>query len=158
MAKRGWIKGPERGADPHSELCRFFGVNSLEGIANIGHAAKKSDEGALTGEQVVWLYRVRQIAQEMIPPPYDPAKLRDATDAFAELRKTRKAFVSAPLLDQAGVRSCSEALPGSKSDGFLMVDPIRRSAGFREFDRSTTFGLLGMHATSPHGHGKPQRS
>lgn len=159
MAKRGWISsGP--GASTHNELCRFFGVNSLEQMGTIGHAAKKSTEGDLTGEQLVWLYRVRQIAKEMIPGEYTPEKLREAIGAFSKMRSDPDTIRSVPrLLNNAGVRFVvCETLPGSKIDGvcFWLDDKSPVVALSLRFDRIDNFWFVLRHECSHvlHGHGK----
>lgn len=157
MQKRGWIKSA---GDAHAELCRFFGVNSLEGVSQISHAAKKGTEGALSGEQTVWLYRVRQIAREMMTPAYDPAKLREAIDAFAELRSDPDGVRFVPrLLEKAGVRFVVvEALPGSKIDGVCVwLNSSSPVIGMSlRFDRIDNFWFVLRHECSHvlHGHGK----
>lgn len=159
MAKRGWISaGP--GASTHSELCRFFGVNSLDRIGEIGHAAKKSTEGELTGEQVVWLYRVRQIAKEMIPDDYSPEKLREAVASLSKIRSDPDAIRSVPrLLNKAGVRFVvCETLPGSKIDGVCLWLDGRSPviALSLRFDRIDNFWFVLRHEIAHvlHGHGK----
>lgn len=159
MAKRGWITS-SAGSSTHGELCRFFGVNSLEQIGTIGHAAKKSTDGALTGEQVVWLYRVRQIAKEMIPEDYSPEKLREAIATFSTIRNDPDAIRSVPrLLNKAGVRFIvCETLPGSKIDGVCLWLDGRSPviAMSLRFDRIDNFWFVLRHECAHvlHGHGK----
>lgn len=160
MAKRGWIKGIEENGSSHNELCRFFGVNSLESVASLRHAAKKTTEGELTGEQLVWLYRVRKIASEMMTPAYNKAKFEEAIDAFASLRDDPTAVRLVPrLLEQAGVRFVVvEALPGSKIDGVcLWLDKNTPVIGLSlRFDRIDNFWFVLRHECAHvlHGHGK----
>ncbi|MBA3526149.1 MAG: helix-turn-helix domain-containing protein [Sphingomonas sp.] len=159
MAKRGWIKSAD-GVNAHSELCRFFGVNSLDSVAQMRHAARKTTEGSLTGEQLVWLYRVRQIAGEMMTPRYDRAKLEEAIQAFAKLRDDPANVRLVPrLLDQAGVRFVVvEALPGSKIDGVcLWLKGTSPVIGLTlRFDRIDNFWFVLRHECAHvlHGHGK----
>lgn len=160
MAKRGWIADTVQGASTHSELCRFFGMNSLESMGEISHAAKKSTEGALTGEQVAWLYRVRQIAREMVVDDYSPAKLREAVEAFAELRSKPDGVRFVPrLLKQAGVRFVvCEALPGSQIDGvcFWLDRKLPVVGMSMRFDRIDNFWFVLRHECAHvlHGHGQ----
>ena len=159
MVKRGWISDAP-GASTHSELCRFFGVNTLERIGDIGHAAKKSTEGALTGEQVAWLYRVRKIATEMMPSEYSAEKLRDVIDTFVELRGDPDGIRQVPkLLSKAGVRFVvCETLPGSRIDGVcLWLDGRAPVIGMSlRFDRIDNFWFVLRHECAHvlHGHGK----
>lgn len=159
MAKRGWIKGADSGADVHSELCRFFGVNDLQSVAQIGHAARKATEGELTGEQLVWLYRVRQIAGEMMTPAFNPLEFEKVLDAFVELRNDPSNVRHVPrLLENAGVRFVVvEALPGSKIDGVCTwLDPRSPVIGLSlRYDRIDNFWFVLRHecAHVKHGHG-----
>ena len=160
MAKRGWISPVEDGASAHNELCRFFGVNSLDNIAGLRHAARKTTEGELTGEQLVWLYRVRQIAGEMMTPRYDAAKLQEAIEAFRGMRADPSNVRLVPrLLEQAGVRFVVvEALPNSKIDGVcLWLDNASPVIGLSlRFDRIDNFWFVLRHECAHvlHGHGK----
>lgn len=160
MAKRGWIKGPESSADIHSELCRFFGVNDLHSVDQIGYAARKATEGELSGEQLVWLYRVRKIAGEMMTPAFDPIKFDEALDALVKLRSDPKNVRLIPrLFENAGVRFVVvEALPGSKIDGVCTwLDERSPVIGLSmRYDRIDNFWFVLRHecAHVKHGHGR----
>lgn len=160
MVKRGWIRGADQDVSLHGELCRFFGVNDLDGIGKIGFAAKKSTEGGLTGEQTVWLYRVKRIAEEMVPEPFSPAKLQEAIDSFAELRAKADGVRFVPrLLNKAGVRFVvCEALPGSQIDGvcFWLDRQSPVIALSLRYDRIDNFWFVLRHECAHvlHGHGK----
>jgi len=160
MAKRGWVKSATDASDTHGELCRFFGVNDLNSVSQIRHAAKKTTEGELSGEQMVWLHRVRQIAGEMMTPAYDPAKFQEAIDAFSELRDDPENVRHIPrLLENAGVRFVVvQALPGSKIDGVCTwLDAKSPVIGLSlRFDRIDNFWFVLRHecAHVKHGHGR----
>jgi len=159
MIKRGWIRDTSEGVSAHNELCRFFGVNSLDSISELSHAAKKSTVGNLTGEQLVWLYRVRQIAKEMTPPQFNPSKLQDAIAAFSELRTYPDGVRYVPrLLNNAGVRFVVvEPLPGSKIDGvcFWLGKQSPVIGLSMRFDRIDNFWFVLRHecAHVRHKHG-----
>lgn len=160
MIKRGWIRGADQDASLHGELCRFFGVNDLDGVGKIGFAAKKSAEGALTGEQVAWLHRVKRIAEEMVPEPYSQIVLQEAIDSFAELRGRVDGVRFVPrLLNKAGVRFVvCEALPGSEIDGVCFwLDRQSPVIGLSlRYDRIDNFWFVLRHECAHvlHGHGK----
>lgn len=160
MAKRGWIKGSDSGADIHSELCRFFGVNDLGSVEQVRFAARKATEGELSGEQLVWLYRVRQIASEMMTPAFDPIKFDEVLDALVQLRGDPKNVRHIPrLLENAGVRFVVvEALPGSKIDGVCTwLDGRSPVIGLSlRYDRIDNFWFVLRHecAHVKHGHGR----
>ena len=160
MAKRGWIKSVEEGGNTYGELCKFLDVNNLDHVNKIRHSARKSTEGDLTSEQIVWLCRVRQIARGMITPAYNRAKLKDAVQAFGDLRTDPDQVRFVPrLLDHAGVRFVVvEALPGSKIDGVcLWLDRKSPVIGLSlRFDRIDNFWFVLRHECAHvlHGHGR----
>jgi HTH-type transcriptional regulator / antitoxin HigA len=160
MMKRGWIAANGEDQSLHGELCRFFGVNDLDGIGKIGFAAKKGNDGELTGEQTAWLYRVKRIAEEMVPEPFSPEKLQDAVTSFADLRSKADGVRFVPrLLNQAGVRFVvCEALPGSNIDGVCFwLDRQSPVIGLSmRYDRIDNFWFVLRHECAHvlYGHGK----
>lgn len=160
MAKRGWIKGPDSGADINSELCRFFRVNDLQSLTHTPYAARKATEGELSGEQLVWLHRVRQIAGEMMTPAFDPTKFDEVLGALHDLRKDPAHVRRIPrMLEDAGVRFVVvEALPGSKIDGVCTwLDDRSPVIGLSlRYDRIDNFWFVLRHecAHVKHGHGR----
>jgi HTH-type transcriptional regulator / antitoxin HigA len=162
MIKRGWINEPKKGASTHGELCRFFGVNSLEDANRIGFAARKTNSEEATGSQLAWLYRVRAIAHEMPTAPYSPARLEKAV-AQMSLFKTEpeEARHVAPCLNDAGVRLVIvEGLPGGKIDGVCTwLDSRSPVIGISlRFDRIDNFWFVLRHECAHvlhrHGSGK----
>jgi HTH-type transcriptional regulator/antitoxin HigA len=160
MVKRGWLNEPSKIEGPYNALCRFFGVNSVEAIKSLPHAAKKtpSDEGI--GSQLAWLYRVKAIAREMPTPQYDKAKLEKAIAQMSLMRgapeETRHV---AKLLHDAGVRFVIvEGLPGGRIDGVCFwLDAQSPVIGMSlRFDRIDNFWFVLRHECAHvlHGHGK----
>jgi HTH-type transcriptional regulator / antitoxin HigA len=50
---------------------RFFGVNQLKDIEILPHAAKRTAINMMvTPAQLAWLYRVKQIAKDMLVSQY----------------------------------------------------------------------------------------
>lgn len=121
MIRRGWIEGDEEGGPSlEDRVTRFFGVNSIDEVPHIGHAAKKTgDESDIPATQLAWLFRVCRLAEEMAVQPYSRQRLSDSIDemrsflvAPSEIRRVPK------LLADAGVRLVIvEGLPGGKIDG-----------------------------------------
>jgi HTH-type transcriptional regulator / antitoxin HigA len=70
-------------------------------------------------EQLVWLYRVRQVAKTLKVKPYSNEKLVATASRMAALRSTPADVVAvSDMLSDCGVRFVVvEALPGSKIDG-----------------------------------------
>jgi len=122
MIKRGWIRAKDVRdiATVESELTRFFGVSSVEEIETIPHAAKKTVVASpATPAQLAWLYRVKELASDLMVPPYSQA---GGESLVADL----KGLLSAPelsrhvprLLMERGIRFVIvETLPGAKIDG-----------------------------------------
>ncbi len=152
MIKRGWIaaesvrdrKGVESG------LMRFFGVNRLEDIEILPHAAKKTEANTpLTPAQLAWLYRVNQIASDMLVAPYSPQGLT------AALGKLRKSMVAAEdvarvprILMECGVRFVIvESLASAKIDGvcFWLNERSPVIAMSLRFDRIDNFWFVLRH-------------
>lgn len=160
MVKRGWINDPKVSGGAHGELCRFFGVNSLDGVASLGHAAKKSGLTGPTGEQLAWLYRVRAIAAEMPTPEYSRVKFFEAIERMSAMRTSPEELRHIPrLLNEAGVRFVVvEGLKGGKIDGVCTwLDDRTPVIGMSlRYDRIDNFWFVLRHECAHvlHGHGK----
>lgn len=122
MIKRGWIaasnihdlKAVESG------LVKFFGVSSADQIEVLPHAARKTMVNSdPTPAQLAWLYRVKSIAEDLLPARYSLnaleqalPKLHDLTIAPEEARKVPR------ILTECGIRFVIvESLPSAKIDG-----------------------------------------
>jgi len=121
-----------------TELMRFFGVNSLEDIEILPHAAKKTAVSSdPTPPQLAWLYRVKKIASEMLVMAYSPqvvisalSKLRLLTGSPEEVRKVPR------ILAECGIRyTLVETLSSAKIDGVC----------FWLDDRSPVIGMTLRH-------------
>eukprot|EP01037_Dinobryon_pediforme_P020959 gene20959-21707_t len=151
MIKRGWITA-ENVKDPavESELTRFFGVNRVDDIEILPHAAKKTKVSTEpTAAQLAWLYRVNQIARNMLVARYTPtsaqkaiAQLKPLMSAAEEARKVPR------VLAENGIRFLVvEALPSSKIDGvcFWLNDSSPVVALSMRFDRIDNFWFVLRH-------------
>jgi HTH-type transcriptional regulator / antitoxin HigA len=160
MLKRGWIDPEHREGSLEEQVCRFFGVQSLDDVPHLNHSAKKSDYSDIPPAQLAWLFRVRQIASEMHPVAYNPAKLQEAIAAFKDMRNEPDAVRHVPqLLDEAGIRFVVvESLPGSQIDGVCFwLNPNAPVIGMSlRFDRIDNFWFVLRHECAHvlHGHGK----
>src|SRR5208283_4295006 len=122
MIERGWLKAESirDTSNVERELMRFFGVNRLEDIQAIPHAARKAQpDAALSPPQLAWLYRVRSIAMNMLAPSYSAEKLRASLPLLKELMVAPTASGKvAKILAQCGVRFLIvETLKSAKIDG-----------------------------------------
>jgi HTH-type transcriptional regulator/antitoxin HigA len=124
MIRRGWIQDTE--ADLLDlQMMRFFNTNSVQDIPFIGdgevykHAAKKTGYDEITPVQLVWLHRVRVIAQMMESPAYSKEKLLKALPDIRAHMNDKDDLAELPhLLWKCGVRLVVvEPLAGAKIDG-----------------------------------------
>jgi HTH-type transcriptional regulator / antitoxin HigA len=152
MIKRGWLNVDDVRDLPvvERELAGFFSVASVEEIEILPHAAKKTVVSAeTTPVQLAWLYRVKQIASEMIVARYSKQKLESALEALKKTQIAPEETRKVPrVLAEAGVRFLIvEALPGSKIDGVCFwLDDISPVIGMSlRFDRIDNFWFVLRH-------------
>ncbi len=122
MVKRGWLHTDDARNVPKVEaaLVKFFGAPSIDEIPILPHAAKKTHAfGDATPVQLAWLYRVKQIADEMLAPPFTVASGRAALPKLAALLGAAEEARKVPkILLEAGIRfALVESLPSAKIDG-----------------------------------------
>ena len=122
MLKRGWLRGDDIRDIPRveSELARFFGVDSVSEIEFLPHAAKKTNvNDSVTPPQLAWLYRVRQIAVDMLVPRYSPRAIKTAIRSIGTLTGSAEEARNIPsILSECGVRFVIvESLKSAKIDG-----------------------------------------
>ncbi len=163
MIKRGWLDGANLDDMQSIEraLTRFFGVASVDEIEVLPHAAKKTAVGAqTTPPQLAWLYRVRQIASEMIVGQFSPFGARRALEQLKKLILSAEEARKVPrILAEAGIRFVIvESLPGAKIDGVCFwLDEASPVIGmsFRH-DRIDNFWFVLRHELEHviQGHGK----
>lgn len=152
MIKRGWInaqnvrdvKAVER------ELIRFFGVNRLDDIEILPHAAKKTAVNtAATPAQLAWLYRVKQMASDMLVGPYSPQAVRAAIGKLKPLLMSAEDVAKAPrILAECGIRFVLvESLASAKIDGvcFWLNDNSPVIGMSMRFDRNDNFWFVLRH-------------
>ena len=88
MIKRGWIRADNVRDVPQVEraLTYFFGVDSIDSIEILPHAAKKTQTNIVaTPSQLAWLYRVKAIASDMIVGKFSPQSARNAIEQLKNL-------------------------------------------------------------------------
>jgi HTH-type transcriptional regulator/antitoxin HigA len=162
MISRGWIDPEHRQGTLEQQVCRFFGVDDLDDVPHLAHSAKKTDYSHIPPAQLVWLFRVRQIAREMHPPVYSGPKLQEAIAAFNDMRSDAESVRHIPrLLNEAGVRFVVvEGLPGGLIDGVCFwLGPNTPVIGMSiRFDRIDNFWFVLRHECAHvlHEHGKSQ--
>ena len=120
MIQRGWIEQSDT-TMLEEQLTRFFGVESVEEIPCMPHAARKSryEEREIPAAQLAWLFRVKQIAAAITVPKYSATALRSAVKHCLPLLLEPEGVRHVPrMLAECGVRfSIVEKLPASEIDG-----------------------------------------
>lgn len=121
MLSRGWLDVSDFKDFPRVEesLAKFFGVPSIADL-EIAHVAKKTHGSEpATPAQLAWIYRVKQIAKDMLVAKYSPEAVRTAIERLKPLRAGLPDIRRVPkVLMEAGIRFVIvEALPSSKIDG-----------------------------------------
>lgn len=152
MIKRGWLNVPDVRDMPsvESALAKFFGVSSVDQIEILPHAAKRTvvSEGA-TPIQLAWLYRVKQIAAEMIVGAYSPVSVRRAIELLRPLTSAAEEARKVPqILASCGIRFVIvEPLPSSKIDGvcFWLNETAPVIGMSMRFDRIDNFWFVLRH-------------
>jgi HTH-type transcriptional regulator/antitoxin HigA len=151
MIKRGWINAKDL-KDPmvQPELVRFFGVNRVEDIEILPHAAKKTQVNTeATPVQLAWLYRVRKIASEMLVARYSPSSAKSAISKLKPLLSAAEEARKVPrILAEHGIRFLVvESLPSAKIDGvcFWLNENAPVIALSMRFDRIDNFWFVLRH-------------
>ncbi|MCG6204576.1 helix-turn-helix domain-containing protein [Rhodopseudomonas sp. HC1] len=151
MIKRGWINAKDL-KDPmvQPELVRFFGVNRVEDIEILPHAAKRTQVNTeATPVQLAWLYRVRKIASEMLVARYSPASAKSAISKLRPLLSSAEEARKVPrILAEHGIRFLVvESLPSAKIDGvcFWLNERSPVIALSMRFDRIDNFWFVLRH-------------
>ncbi|VVE64572.1 DNA-binding protein [Pandoraea captiosa] len=125
MIKRGWLDAENPRDVPAVEkaMSKFFKVESASEIEFLPHAAKKTEVlGTATAVQMAWLYRVREIAAEMLVPKYTQQGGRKAVEKLSTLLAAAEEVRHVPrILAECGIRFVIvESLTGAKIDGVCM--------------------------------------
>jgi HTH-type transcriptional regulator/antitoxin HigA len=163
MITRGWLAADNIRDVPKVEvaLARFFGVPTADEIEILPHAAKKTHvDGTVTPSQLAWLYRTRQIAEEMMVARYSPSAVRAAITKLSGLLLSVDEARHVPrILAEAGVRFVIvESIASAKIDGacFWLNDMAPVVAMSLRFDRVDNFWFVLRHELEHvlRGHGR----
>jgi len=152
MIKRGWLDANDikDTKNVESSLCRFFGVNRLEDIEILSHAAKRTEVSiTATPAQMAWIYRVKTLAEEMMVARYSSTGVQTAIKKIQGLLYAPEELRNVPrILAEAGIRFVIvEALPSSKIDGvcFWLNDTSPVIGMTMRFDRIDNFCFVLRH-------------
>jgi HTH-type transcriptional regulator/antitoxin HigA len=122
MIRRKWLDADDIRDVPKVEaaLIKFFGVNSVDQIEILPHAAKKTNTFMpATSAQIAWIYRVKEIASEMLVAKYSPLAVRTAITRLNKLLSAPDEARKVPrILAECGIRYVIvETLSAAKIDG-----------------------------------------
>lgn len=137
MIRRGWIEEAEPSL-LELQVARFFEVESVADAPQYAMAARRTHYDDDPPAQVVWLFRVRQLARQLEAPRYSSEKLRAILPQLRAMMVHPEAVKEVPrLLLECGVRLVVvEWLPGSMIHGVCTwVDdegPIIGLSSFRD--------------------------
>lgn len=163
MIKRGWLQADDIRDVSMVEkaLANFFGVDSINEIEILPHATKKTNTFTpATPVQLAWIYRVKELAGEMIVAGYSPMALCNGLDHLRKLlsapEETRKV---PPILAECGVRFVIvESISSAKIDGVcLWLNEISPVIGMSlRYDRIDNFWFVLRHEIEHvlHRHGE----
>jgi HTH-type transcriptional regulator/antitoxin HigA len=120
MVKRHWIEHSENIDVLEKRVLDFFEINSLDEEPSLAHAAKKGTSYAeVSPSQQAWLFRLKQIAQQVSVSKYSQKALIDALEKLERLLVAPEETRHVPrILAECGVRFIIvERLPQAKIDG-----------------------------------------
>ena len=164
MVKRGWLHGITDIKDvPAVEkaLLSFFGAADIADIHTLAPSFKKTGEELLvTPTQIAWLYRVKQIAADMMASRFSQSNAETVVEELRGLRGGPTEARRVPkLLSEAGIRyAIVESLPSAKVDGvcFWLNDSQPVVGMSLRYDRIDNFWFVLRHELEHviQGHGK----
>lgn len=120
MEKRNWIGKARHAGNLERELCKFFGVQSLDRPPEIDAMPRKSSADlSLSPSQRAWCFRAKQLAAGLQAKPYDPKNLDAGIARLRELAAYPEETRRVPrVLAGMGIRFVViEPLPKTRIDG-----------------------------------------
>jgi HTH-type transcriptional regulator/antitoxin HigA len=148
MIRRGWLTDTDISL-LEAQIMRFFCKNDLSDVPYLAHAAKKADYSETTPAQLAWLFRVRQMASEMVVTAYSERKLLSFISDMPrfmidpqEIRHIQHA------LSECGIRFVVvETLPKANIDGvcFWLADDAPVVGMTLRHDRIDNFWFVLRH-------------
>ncbi len=144
-----------------SALAKFFGTQSVNEIEILPHVTKKTRACTeVTPPQLAWIYRVKEIAREMVVAKYSPSSVRNAISHLHNLLFAAEESRKVPrILAECGIRfAIVETLSSAKVDGvcFWLNDRSPVIGMSLRFDRIDNFWFVLRHelehVLQQHGH------
>ncbi len=166
MTKRGWldIDDIKDLRKVEASLVKFFGVKSPDEIEILPHANKKTAVNTdPTPAQLAWIYRVKQIASEMLVAKFSQGSALKAISRLKDLLLSAEEARRVPrILAESGIRFVIvESLPSTKIDGvcFWLNDASPVIGMSLRYDRIDNFWFVLRHelehVSRRHGLSKP---
>lgn len=152
MIKRRWITATDirNVSEVQTSLIDFFGVNTVDEIEVLPHAAKKTNVTMpTTPAQLAWIYRVKKIADDMMAAKFSEAAVRNVLPKLQELMVSAEAVRKVPrLLTECGIRFVvCETVSNAKIDGVCFwLDQVTPVIGMTlRYDRIDNFWFVLRH-------------
>lgn len=149
MVKRKWIKETSNPKELQNQLINFFEVEELNEVPRLNHAAKKTYYEEILPSQLVWLFKLKNLARKIKTPKYTVEGLTLALNSLKELMLNPEDISKIPkILNKVGVRILFvESLPASKIDGacFWLDDDSPVIGLSLRFDRIDNFWFCLVH-------------
>ena len=152
MMKRGWIAADDirNVRQVEDSVARLFGAASIDEIEILPHAAKKTAvAGPVTPPQLAWMYRVKQISDDMLPARYTRSAVRSAIPKLKKLLFSAEEARHVPrILSDCGIRFVVvESLSSAKIDGvsFWLDDSSPVIGMSFRYDRIDNFWFVLRH-------------
>jgi len=157
MIKRRWlnVESVKDVAGVERELKRFFGVHDLNEIEALPHAARKtlvvgaSNEKMAADAQLVWIYRVKKAAEQLMVSPYSQLAVRRVINDLKPLMMSPEGARKVPrILAEAGIRFVIvETIGPAKIDGVcIWLDDYSPVIGMTlRYDRIDNFWFVLRH-------------
>jgi HTH-type transcriptional regulator / antitoxin HigA len=153
MEKRGWIQVTNNPGALERELCRFFGVASLDEEPKFHAAARQTAKWSdLTGAQKAWCIRGAKLASVLKADPYKPSNFEDGMTRVRQLADFPEKVRHVPrVLAEIGIRvAVIEPLPHTRIDGaaFWLSDDAPVIVLSMRYDRIDGFWFTLAHELS----------
>ena len=122
MVKRRWIEPSENIEVLEKRVLNFLRLNNLDEEPSLAHAAKKSSYEQVLPSQWAWLFRVRQLAENISVPSFSKRALTASLGELERLLTAPEETRHVPrTLTECGVRFVVvEKLPQAKIDGVCL--------------------------------------
>lgn len=162
MIRRGWLADTDISL-LEAQMMRFFCKNDLSDVPYLAHAAKKADYSETTPAQLAWLFRVRQMASEMVVTAYSEKKLLSFISDMPRYMIDPEEIRHIPrALSECGIRFVVvETLPKANIDGvcFWLADDAPVVGMTLRHDRIDNFWFVLrhelQHVLNKDGRGEP---